>query len=73
MEQLSFEEAFAQLEATVEALQMGKLSLNEALTSYQDGVKLAQYCHELLQAAELSVQTLQRNSQGDLFTESLEL
>ncbi|GCE25394.1 hypothetical protein KDA_08780 [Dictyobacter alpinus] len=58
MESLSFEEAFEQLEAAITALQEGKLPLDQALKQYQDGMHLAQYCNELLQQAELSVQQL---------------
>ncbi|GCE17420.1 exodeoxyribonuclease VII small subunit [Dictyobacter kobayashii] len=58
MESLSFEEAFERLEAAIAALQEGKMPLDKALEQYQDGMHLAQYCNELLQQAELSVQQL---------------
>ena len=66
MEELAFEEAFAQLEAAIAALQDGKLPLERALQYYQEGMKLAQYCHELLQKAELSVQQLRVDGNGTL-------
>jgi exodeoxyribonuclease VII small subunit len=66
LEKLSFEEAFAQLEAAVTALQDGKLPLERALQYYQEGMKLAQYCNELLQKAELSVQQLRVDNNGTL-------
>jgi exodeoxyribonuclease VII small subunit len=72
MEQLSFEEAFAQLEATVAALQDGQLPLEQALQRYQDGMKLAQHCNELLQKAELTVQQLNNDSTGTLSVEPFE-
>lgn len=72
MEQLSFEEAFAQLEATVAALQDGQLPLEQALQHYQDGMKLAQLCNELLQKAELTVQQLNNDSTGNLSVEPFE-
>jgi exodeoxyribonuclease VII small subunit len=72
MEQLSFEEAFAQLEATVAALQDGQLPLEQALQRYQDGMKLAQHCNELLQKAELTVQQLNNDSTGTLSVEAFE-
>lgn len=73
MEQLSFEEAFAQLEAAVLALQDGQLPLDRALQYYQEGMKLAQYCNTLLQEAELTVQQLTANSAGALTVGPLEL
>ena len=72
MEQLSFEEAFAQLEATVVALQDVQLPLEQALQRYQDGMKLAQHCNELLQKAELTVQQLNNDSTGTLSVEPFE-
>jgi exodeoxyribonuclease VII small subunit len=58
MESLTFEEAFERLEAAIEALKDGKRPLDQALQQYQEGMQLAQYCNELLQKAELSVQQL---------------
>lgn len=73
MEELSFEEAFAQLEAAVAALQDGKLPLERALQYYQEGMKLAQYCNGLLQKAELSVQQLRVDSNGTLSLQPFDL
>lgn len=64
MEAISFEEAFAQLEAAVAALQDGQMPLERALHYYEEGMKLAQYCHDLLQKAELRVQQLRMNDEG---------
>jgi exodeoxyribonuclease VII small subunit len=73
MESLSFEEAFAQLEAAVAALQDGHMPLERALQHYQEGMQLAQHCNELLQQAELSVQQLTANSDGTLSIQPLDL
>ena len=51
MEETTFEEAFAQLEEAVSALQDGQMPLDQALRYYQEGIKLAQHCNELLQKA----------------------
>jgi exodeoxyribonuclease VII small subunit len=64
METLTFEEAFAQLEAAVAALQDGQMPLEQALHHYEEGMKLAQYCNDLLQKAELRVQQLRVNDEG---------
>ncbi len=73
MEELSFEEAFAQLEAAIAALQDGKLPLERALQYYQQGMKLAQYCNGLLQKAELTVQQLAVDSNGTLSLQPFDL
>jgi len=73
MENLTFEEAFAQLEAAVSALQDGHLPLDRALHYYEQGMKLAQHCNTLLQQAELSVQQLTSSSNGTLTIKPLDI
>ncbi len=73
MEELTFEEAFAELEAAVAALQDGQMPLEMALQHYQEGMKLAQHCNELLQKAELTVQQLSVDSTGALSIQPLDL
>jgi exodeoxyribonuclease VII small subunit len=72
MDVLSFEEAFAQLEAAVAALQDGQMPLERALHYYEEGMKLAQYCRDLLEKAELRVQQLRVADDGRLVVESFE-
>jgi exodeoxyribonuclease VII small subunit len=72
MEALSFEEAFAQLEAAVEALQDGQMPLERALHYYEEGMKLAQHCNDLLEKAELRVQQLRVTDEGTPIVESFE-
>ena len=73
MESLSYEDAYAQLEAAVTALQDGKLPLERALQYYEEGMRLAQHCDTLLQKAELSVQQLSVSSDGTLNTEPIDI
>lgn len=73
MESLTFEEAYTQLEAAVTALQDGQMPLERALQYYEEGMKLAQYCNELLQKAELRVQQLSVDNQGTIISRPLEL
>jgi exodeoxyribonuclease VII small subunit len=61
---LSFEEAFEQLEAAVTALQDGQMPLEQALHYYEEGMKLAQHCNDLLEKAELRVQQLRVTSES---------
>jgi exodeoxyribonuclease VII small subunit len=58
LEGLTFEEAFGELEATVQRLEAGNLTLDEAITLYQRGMQLAQRCSVALDAAELQVEEL---------------
>ena len=72
MEALSFEEAFAQLEAAVAALQDGQMPLERALHYYEEGMKLAQHCSDLLEKAELRVQQLRVSDEGTPVVEPFE-
>jgi len=72
-ETLSFEEAYAQLEAAVNALRDGQMPLERALHYYEEGMKLAQHCNELLQKAELRVRQLGVDETGMLVIQPLEL
>ena len=59
--QLRFEEAFTQLRETVEALERGGLPLEEATALFEQCMRLAKTCNELLAAAELRISRLQRS------------
>jgi exodeoxyribonuclease VII small subunit len=56
-----FEEAFAQLRETVEALENGGLALEEATRLFDQGMRLAKLCNELLSTAEMKIERLQRS------------
>lgn len=58
VDKLPFETAFQQLETTVQRLEAGDLTLEEALALYEQGMRLARRCGEALDAAELQVQQL---------------
>jgi len=70
---LSFEEAYTQLEEAVNALRDGQMPLERALHYYEEGMKLAQHCNELLQKAELRVRQLSVDEEGVLVVQPLEL
>ena len=59
LEKLSFEQAFGELEATVQRLEGGDLTLDEAIALYERGMGLARRCNDTLDAAELRVQQLE--------------
>lgn len=53
-----FEAALAELEALVEQLERGELSLEQSLRDFERGVQLARSCQMALKGAELKVQQL---------------
>jgi exodeoxyribonuclease VII small subunit len=62
--QQGFEAALAELERRVRRLEGGEVSLDEALTLFEEGVELARTCHERLEEAEQRVSRLSRGPSG---------
>ena len=58
IEELSFEQAYSQLEETVQQLEAGNLPLQQVIALYQRGTALVKYCSLQLDNAELSIKTL---------------
>ena len=56
--ELSFETAFAELETIIARLESGELSLDDSVTLFERGRKLAEYCQTILDKAELRVSQL---------------
>jgi len=58
VETLSYEQAFAELEETVEILEKDNLTLDTAMRLFERGQELSRYCTHLLEKAELRIQSL---------------
>jgi len=58
VEELSYEEAFAELEAIVNVLEGEQNPLDEAMSLFERGQALVQRCSALLDGAELKVRQL---------------
>lgn len=58
IENLTFEQAFADLEETVRKLEAGGLALEESLALFERGQALAARCNAQLDQAELKVKKL---------------
>jgi exodeoxyribonuclease VII small subunit len=58
VDELTFEQAFAQLEEAVQTLEAGDLPLEEAMALFERGMKLAAICNARLDAAELRLKQL---------------
>ncbi len=55
----SYEHALAELEALVQAMEAGKMPLDQMLASYQRGAELLQLCRTRLQGVEDQVKLLE--------------
>lgn len=64
---VDFETALSELEALVERMEAGELSLEESLSAFERGVKLTRHCQNALTNAELKVKVLtEQNTLEDL-------
>lgn len=61
---LTFEQALERLDETVQALESGGLSLDDATRLYEEGMALARMCSETLAAAELRISRI-RTAHGE--------
>ena len=59
-EKQAFEEDIKKLEKIVDELSGGKLTLAESLKKYEEGIKLAQDCSEVLNDAQRKVEILMK-------------
>lgn len=57
----TFESSFTRLEEVVRKLEEGRLTLDEASGLFEEGMKLAKTCNELLSNAELKITRLKSN------------
>ena len=58
VEELTYEEALAELEGIVEALETGQNALEDSMKMFERGQALVSRCNGLLETAQLRVQKL---------------
>lgn len=64
--EMSFEDAFARLEAILERMNSGSISLDESLKLYEEADKLITTCSKRLNDAERKIEILIKNRNGEL-------
>ena len=62
--QMPFEQALAELEAIVDQLEKGAVSLDESITLYERGELLKKRCDELLKNAEMRIEKITLAADG---------
>jgi exodeoxyribonuclease VII small subunit len=67
MDDLDFEAALGELEALVDQMEAGDLSLEASLAAFERGVKLTRHCQAALRQAELKVKQLTEDNQLEAF------
>lgn len=71
MPEIRFEDALKKLEKIVSDLEAGKLSLDESLKKYEEGVRLSAACSRLLEQAQKRVEVLSKK-EGEFLLKSFE-
>ncbi|NLZ54591.1 MAG: exodeoxyribonuclease VII small subunit [Thermoanaerobacteraceae bacterium] len=61
-----YEEALTRLEHITEQLEKGDLTLDEALTFFEEGIKLVKICSKMLDEAEGKIEVLTKDLEGNL-------
>ena len=72
MAEISFEKALEKLEKIVSELEAGNISLEEALSRYEEGIKLSRLCQEKISQAEKKIEVLSKNAKGELVKKPFE-
>ncbi len=67
-EPISFEEAVTRLEQIVRAMEEGKLSLDDSLAMFEEGVSLVRFCNGRLDTAEQRVRILLAGENGEMLS-----
>ena len=65
LEKLTFEKAIKELEELVDSLDKGDVSLDEAITAYDRGSQLKDYCQKKLHEAKMKVESIQTSDNID--------
>jgi exodeoxyribonuclease VII small subunit len=71
--QLTFEESLKRLETIAREIEEGKIGLEDAITRYEEGMKLVQRCRSILTTAEQKIKKLQPTEDGGLTTTDVEM
>ena len=66
MAKLNFEKTMTELEETVNKMENGDVSLEEALSLFEKGIKLSKSCQKILDDAEKKVTVLLSSDDGTI-------
>jgi exodeoxyribonuclease VII small subunit len=61
---VTFEKAFDQLQAILEKMNSGSLSLQESIGYFEKGEKLMRHCETILKSAEQKIEEIAKGSEG---------
>ena len=69
---LTFEVALKELEEIVSQLDTGSIDLDKAVEAYEKGAKLKQHCEKKLKEAQLRIEKIEVDKNGDITTKVMD-
>ena len=69
---LTFEAALKELEEIVSQLDTGSIDLDKAVEAYEKGAKLKQHCEKKLKEAQLRIEKIEVDKNGDITTKVMD-
>ncbi|MEW6249638.1 MAG: exodeoxyribonuclease VII small subunit [Planctomycetota bacterium] len=61
---LKFEEAMRRLDEIVRAMESGEIGVEESIAQYEEAMRLAAHCRQILDQAEQRIQQIQLDAAG---------
>ncbi len=61
---LKFEEAMRRLDEIVRAMESGEIGVEESIAQYEEAMRLAAHCRQILDSAEQRIQKIQLDAAG---------
>ena len=71
LDKMFFEDAMKELEKLVDSLDKGDVSLDEAITAYDRGSQLKEYCEKKLNEAKMKIETIQSSDKEGVIVKQL--
>ncbi len=68
----NFEEKLEELEKIAMQIEDGKLSLEDSISKFEEGIKLSKECTKILDDAEKKINILLENEEGDMVESKFE-
>jgi|APCry1669190288_1035285.scaffolds.fasta_scaffold65746_2 exodeoxyribonuclease VII small subunit len=73
IENMSFEQALAELEQIVKKIDTGQESLESSINNFERGILLKKYCEKKLLEAKMKIEKITQSENGEISTEEVNL
>lgn len=63
---MKFEEALRRLDEIVAAMEAGEIGIEESIEQYEEAMRIAKHCREVLDQAELRIRQIRADAGGEM-------